>query len=75
MGTKHISDQSRPSYMVRLHASFWAVYDQPWQNYFVTVARVIDGKVVYTYVPILLELYRTNPTVWPKGEIGTVSYS
>ena len=57
--------------MVRLHTSFWAVYKEPWQNYFVTVARVMGGKVVHTHVPILPALYRSNPTVWPKGEIGT----
>ena len=58
--------------MVRLHPSFWADYDGPWENQFVTVARVKSDKVIHAQVPILPEYYRTNPTVWPKGEIGLV---
>lgn len=57
---------------MRLRPSFWAEFNGSWQNYFVTVARVVGGKVIHAYVPILPSHYRTNPTVWPKGELGKV---
>ena len=63
-------DQTGPNYMTRLHPSLWSKFSQPWQNEFITVARVADGKVVHSCVPILYQTYRAHPTVWPKGEIG-----
>ena len=62
--------QSAPDYNVRLKCEFWRVRDSAWQGYFVSMAKIIKGKVVHCYVPILTEEYRTNPTKWPKGRIG-----
>ena len=70
-----ILDQTLPDYLVRLHPSYWAEFKGCWQNYFVSVARVVGGKVVNTFVPILPLHYRTNPTVWPKGDLGLVNFN
>ena len=64
--------QTAPDYDICLLPEFWRFrHGEPWENHFVTVAKIVLGKVVHAYVPILPAEYRSNPTLWPRGTIGT----
>ena len=63
-----------PGYRMCLKAEFWAERDlnAEWTQHFVTMAfRNKRGKLIAHHVPILPTEYLRNPTVWPKGFIGT----
>ena len=69
---KSNSAQTAPDYNICLLPEFWRFrHGEHWENHFVTVAKIILGKVVHAYVPILPAEYRSNPTLWPRGNIGT----
>ena len=64
--------QTAPDYDICLLPEYWRFrHGDPWDNHFVTVAKIVLGKVVHAYVPILPAEYRSNPTLWPRGSIGT----
>ena len=66
-------DQGQPHYVMRLKPEFWAERDQPWQNYFVTIAkRLKNGQICHQHVPIVPREYMENPTEWPRGTTGTL---
>ena len=67
--------QTAPDYAVCLLPEYWRFrHGQPWQSHFVTVAKIVFGKVMHAYVPILPAEYRSNPTLWPRGTVGTGFY-
>ena len=69
-----ISGQSAPDWNICLLPQFWRSRgNEPWQDHFVTMAKIVVGKVVHAYVPILPAEYRSNPTLWPRGVVGISS--
>ena len=66
-----ITAQNAPDWNICLLPEYWRFrHGEPWQDHFVTMARIVVGKVVHAYVPILPAEYRSNPTLWPRGSIG-----
>ena len=62
--------QGKPFYATSLKPEFWADRTTNWENHFVTMAKKIDGQIIYRQIPINASEYLQNPTEWPRGATG-----